>query len=98
LTFGRLANYGQTELTEQNLLQLFRRAEIKGSAGKLMRLGFKSGHFRRQFAALFPEHVAIDEYAGFLHREQNRHQRLLDVLINLLAPGGFLQLTPEVLM
>ena len=83
LAFRRFANDRQLQLVEQDFLQLLRGAEVERSASEIVRLLFERLHFLREFLALLGEHVPVEQHARFLHPEQHRDQRLLDVGIDL---------------
>ena len=74
---------GKALFREQDFLQLLRRVEVERLAGGLVRLHLEFGEPFREFAALFLQQFAVDQHAVVLHLEQDRHERLLDLLVDL---------------
>jgi hypothetical protein len=63
-----------------------------------VRLLLEFGHAAGQFVALVGEHLPVDEYAGLLHRQQHRNQRLFDLRVDLLQGLGLAELGPQLLV
>ena len=82
---------GSPKLVKQDLLKLFRRSQVERSAGEFMRLFLHLLHGRRELAALFFQHRLVEQDTVFLHSEQNRNQRLLNIRVHLCKRRGFLQ-------
>ena len=95
LAGGSLAGHGDAELAEEDFLQLLGRVEIKGPAGLEVRLLLKLRHPQAQLLALDLQQLPVHEYAVALHREQHRHERLLDRLVQGLQARQGLDLRPQ---
>ena len=68
-------------------MQLLGRAKVERAARKFMRFRFELSHLLAELAALLGQHLAIDEYAGFFHVQQHRHEGLLDLFVDLFSAG-----------
>jgi len=95
LACGGLANHRNSELAEQDFLQLLRRVQIERTTGFGVSLRLQLQHSRRELRALDPEQITIHGHALAFHAVQHGHERLLDGFVDCLQCRQRFDLRPR---
>ena len=89
LALAILDRLGQVQLVEQHVAQLLGRIDVELEARLVVDLARLGLDLALQPLRHFRQHIAIELDAGLFHARQHRHQRQIDLVVNLAQPGWF---------
>jgi len=79
---GGFLGAGQAHFAEEEIAELFGRAEIEGLAGQRVDIMFEAGHGLGEFAREAGEDLPVDRDAALLHAGEDGDERALERLVD----------------
>ena len=87
LALAVLERLGQVELVEQHIAELLRRVDVELEAALFVDLARLCLDLALQPLRHLGQHFAVELDARVFHARQHRHERQIDLVINLSQPG-----------